>query len=1365
MNRIILVALAFCGMLSAIPAPHRVLLVIDTNSQDSIIVGNYYRMKRTIPATNVLLVGINTADRIINEFKGANGFIRFTNDLAEPIYSAISNRGLSNVIDYIVLSYGIPVRMKMPGADIPSSTASYLATYEIFGNTIEYFYYEHSSADVANRAFACTNKYTAVIKNARPWPATKPPSYRLVSHLSAFETAEAMMALDSAVLGDGAQASVHGGRWVLQNNHYDRVPKEYGTNIATNWRVHYGLPSDWYSEGFNFKLNSINDMAVLLFAGVYSGYNNDNFAAVMPVPMAVPGGHAEADESFGCIPTQFLNHDGAGQFPMPFLSRLGFATYAGAVYEPGSGFLNACVSTNYAEKFRSMYMNGSTVIEASFLVSWRDKRGQTTFIGDPLSRPYAVIPSVTINAASGTVLQGVAPVSATASSARGIRKIELYIDGALRASADGASIQYVWDTRAVPDGEHTIYAVAYDASSILSPGSRTTLIVVANGVALPRPSVPRDITRTIISTERIVLSWIDTSLIEDGFIVYRSVENSGFVPIGTLGSNITQFTDTGLSTNVRYVYRVSAFNAAGESEKSAPLSVLMLLPKAPSALMFKDVTIRDIVLGWSGAGITNETGFNVYRSVNGGVFTRFTEPYPESKRDATSFNDNDISENSLHRYQVSATNEYGESERSLVIERMIIPIPVPTGLAASAQGASTILLSWTDNAVNETAYLIQRKTNGGNFVQVAHVPANTTSISDIVESMNNEYTYRIYGTNSTMRGEYSDSVSFIPGPPVAPSLLEFSASVYSVNENDGTAQISVTRSGGSAGTVSATYIIAAGTATAGGDFMAGTGTVSFSNGETTKIFSVTINDDAVVEGNETVTLTLSAPTGGAVIGTQNAALLTIVENDTPSGNLLMYDGFDYTLGASLHTLSGGTGWGENAWGSSENGSSMKSTVVEGLTFSDYQVSGNAVRLYTAGAVTLRIGRKIAAAATGDIWMSYLYHVDMAKPAAYQFSAIQTTSYQTAKGSEKMRNIAQIYKSTSGVNYGVGGIRVSSENDTQSPNSYPGIGTYLLIAKFTGIGGSGTQTGSWWALTPANYDAIKNNITEDALNANCLSKVSSSSAGAEFTASKYVQISLGNYASAAYTETIDELRYGTTLGDLFFGSAAITAGTAHVPAVAGYSTSAPAMIATNITSSSEFRITNAAAYPDAVRNSVRISYTVMKSWLGAAQISFAYSDSGMNTWTDMAVSGPTSNDSGSYSNEWMLPAGIDTKKRYDIRIIARYFSQTSAPAIAAGIDLSRFFSKKDDLSRAVAVNNPYRGNSEGIVFANLPANASVEVYSMSGRHLTSVPASAGANGRLTWNMRTSDGKKAAPGIYLCAIINGAERRTIKVMVLR
>ena len=127
-------------------------------------------------------------------------------------------------------------------------------------------------------------------------------------------------------------------------------------------------------------------------------------------------------------------------------------------------------------------------------------------------------------------------------------------------------------------------------------------------------------------------------------------------------------------------------------------------------------------------------------------------------------------------------------------------------------------------------------------------------------------------------------------------LLQFSSATYSVSEGvlSGKAVIKVTRSGGSAGGVTVNYTITDGTAVAGTDYNATSGTLIFNAGQTSKNFTVTIIKDTIDESDETVNLTLSNPTGGVTLGTPNTAVLTIIDND--SGGILSFSSPTYTVG-------------------------------------------------------------------------------------------------------------------------------------------------------------------------------------------------------------------------------------------------------------------------------------------------------------------------------------------------------------------------------------------------------------------------------------------------------------------------------------
>jgi len=121
--------------------------------------------------------------------------------------------------------------------------------------------------------------------------------------------------------------------------------------------------------------------------------------------------------------------------------------------------------------------------------------------------------------------------------------------------------------------------------------------------------------------------------------------------------------------------------------------------------------------------------------------------------------------------------------------------------------------------------------------------------------------------------------------------LKLSAATYSAGEAGGSATITVTRSGGSASGVTVHYAAGDGTATAGSDYSSTSGTLTFAAGETTKTFAVPILNDPLGEGNETVNLTLSNPTGGATLATPNAAVMTIVDDEV----VLQFSASSYSI--------------------------------------------------------------------------------------------------------------------------------------------------------------------------------------------------------------------------------------------------------------------------------------------------------------------------------------------------------------------------------------------------------------------------------------------------------------------------------------
>jgi hypothetical protein len=106
-----------------------------------------------------------------------------------------------------------------------------------------------------------------------------------------------------------------------------------------------------------------------------------------------------------------------------------------------------------------------------------------------------------------------------------------------------------------------------------------------------------------------------------------------------------------------------------------------------------------------------------------------------------------------------------------------------------------------------------------------------------------------------------------------------------VDETAASVTLTLTRSAGSDGEVSVRVRSTGGSATPGSDYTAIDQVVTFADGQTSATLTVPLLDDLRFEGNETVTLELSDPTGGASIGNASTATLTITDNDPAVGDV------------------------------------------------------------------------------------------------------------------------------------------------------------------------------------------------------------------------------------------------------------------------------------------------------------------------------------------------------------------------------------------------------------------------------------------------------------------------------------------------
>lgn len=188
-----------------------------------------------------------------------------------------------------------------------------------------------------------------------------------------------------------------------------------------------------------------------------------------------------------------------------------------------------------------------------------------------------------------------------------------------------------------------------------------------------------------------------------------------------------------------------------------------------------------------------------------------------------------------------------------------------TAQAGSDYTTATGTLNWTDGDGAAKTFTIT----------IANDAASETS-ETINLSLSNAVGATL-GTQTTAVVTIADNDAIA----LQPGTVQFSAATYSGNENGGTAVLTLTRTNGSSGAIAVNVATGSGTASAGSDYTALNTVVNWADGDSTsKTVNVTLLDDALAEGDETIDVTLSGPTGGATLGVQNTTAVTILDNDS-----------------------------------------------------------------------------------------------------------------------------------------------------------------------------------------------------------------------------------------------------------------------------------------------------------------------------------------------------------------------------------------------------------------------------------------------------------------------------------------------------
>ena len=278
-----------------------------------------------------------------------------------------------------------------------------------------------------------------------------------------------------------------------------------------------------------------------------------------------------------------------------------------------------------------------------------------------------------------------------------------------------------------------------------------------------RPPKPTDLAVTLGAGRQVDLTWTDNADHEDGFTVQRRKYDSTtgwpatWTTVKRLGANVTAWSDTSLTEDGRYQYRVRAYNEFGPSNWSRPAQIVVISIKPPTpadfwARLMDDNTAR---LSWTDSSDIN-TGFTLQRrqwDTGTGWPAGWTTVIwlgPNVER-----YDDTLTEDGIYQYRLRAYSLVGPSNwtRPRRIIRATTRPDAPSDLTLTAVPAG-IRAEWTANAANAQGYALQKRKRNADGTWPDFAPPakwlgpTVQSFTDTNLSGDGAYQYRVRAYNS-----------------------------------------------------------------------------------------------------------------------------------------------------------------------------------------------------------------------------------------------------------------------------------------------------------------------------------------------------------------------------------------------------------------------------------------------------------------------------------------------------------------------------------------------------------------------------------------------------------------------------------------
>jgi fibronectin type 3 domain-containing protein len=297
----------------------------------------------------------------------------------------------------------------------------------------------------------------------------------------------------------------------------------------------------------------------------------------------------------------------------------------------------------------------------------------------------------------------------------GVKGYNIYRNNATKPTftTTGATATSYTDTTVSPSTGYTYTISAIDNAGNESAPSTVVTATTPAPTCSGSPSLPSDLHATTETLNSISLNWTASTPSAGcslaGYHLYR-----GGTLVGTI-TNGTSYLDSGLSSNLKYSYTISAYDTSGHSSaQTAVYSVATLAdttpPSAPSGVTAVAPTSDKVTLTWNAS--TDNVGVNAYKIYRNGTLLATVSGT------TLSYNDTTVAASSDYVYEVSALDAAGnESAKGLAQPNPILtpgstdntPPSAPTNLKAPVIGSNGVSLTWTastDNSGTVSGYHI-----------------------------------------------------------------------------------------------------------------------------------------------------------------------------------------------------------------------------------------------------------------------------------------------------------------------------------------------------------------------------------------------------------------------------------------------------------------------------------------------------------------------------------------------------------------------------------------------------------------------------------------------------------------------------------